>query len=187
MRALLLLLLACLSGCAESHPIRDVALRLEFQGGGICSGTAVSRDVILSAEHCFESGRLVAINGRPVAALKMVKDGKDHVLVRVNTRFRKWARIGRSPATGDRLRWIGKPAGLENIYREGYVARAQTDAILVDAHGFAGDSGSGLMDRNGNVVAVLTGAQQWSRGSWQFQLTLCLPLAFTPEQMREMV
>jgi hypothetical protein len=134
----LLLTLVLTAGCSNA-PARDIgviqgtALRLEFENNGVCSGTAVGRDVIMTAEHCFEGERLVRINGRPANALRMVKDGKDHVLVKVTSAFKTWARMGTAPKQGDRVRWIGNPAGEANIYREGYVARAEKTGVLVDA------------------------------------------------------
>lgn len=186
MRALLFLLLAFASGCGRAHTVQDVALRLSFEGGGLCSGTSVGRDVVLTAAHCFEHGRLVGINGHEAYALRIARDGKDHVLVKVTQTFRHWARIGGMPVQAQRLRFVGNPAGEANMYREGYVVRAQTDGVLVDARSFNGDSGAGLLDDQGRVVAVLSGAYLWRNGQFVMQLVACLPLNFTHEQYAEM-
>lgn len=181
--AVLALALAA-SGCADARP-KDAAVRLDFDGG-VCSGTAVGESIILTAEHCWQAGRLRMVNGFPAHALEIVKDGKDHVLVRVTVTFRKWARMGPQAQQGDRLRWFGNPAGQSDVYREGYVARTDDKEIWLDARGFGGDSGSGLFDSAGRVTGVLTGVKSWANPSGlRFDMIVVYPLAFTAEQWRE--
>lgn len=183
----LLLTLVLTTGCSDA-PARDIgvvqgtALRLEFDKNGVCSGTAVGKDLILTAEHCFEGERLVRINGRPANSLRMVKDGKDHVLVKVTVTFKTWARMGAAPKQGDRVRWIGNPAGEANVYREGYVARAEKAGVLVDAQVWKGDSGSGLFNDRGEVVGVVSAMVG---ASPSFMLAFAWPLAFEPKQWKE--
>lgn len=181
-------LLLLLAGCAEAHPtdFHRYTLRLEFENGGICSGTSVAKDVILSAEHCWSTGRLLTINGQEAYALEMVKDGNDHVLARVTVQFKHWATVAMRPVVGDRLRWSGNAAGERDLYREGYVSRALEDEILIDAHGFGGDSGSGLFDRKGRLVAVLSANKSWrAANGMRLDLVVAWPLAFTSEQWRD--
>lgn len=187
MRVLLALLLALLAGGCEAHPsdFRDTALRLDLEGGGVCSATAVAANVLLTAQHCTDSGRILAINGQPANALKIVKDGKDHVLVRVTMRFKHWAKVGRGPLTGDKVRWLGNPAGNENVYREGYVARNYTDEVWLDAHGFNGDSGAGVFAADGRLCGVVSAGKVWVRGPFTFTVTVLYPLGFTSKQWRE--
>lgn len=183
-KALALCIALLASGCADAKP-KDLALRLEFDDG-VCSGTAVAADVILSAEHCWTTGRLRKINGFPANAMEIVKDGKDHALVRVNVNFKRWARMGPRPVQGDRLRWFGNPAGEYDVYREGYVARTNGEETWLDARGFSGDSGSGLFDSAGRVTGVLTGIKSWKNLSGlRFDMIVVYPLAFTAEHWRE--
>lgn len=185
MKWLILALLACFSGCAESHSIKDVALRLTFERG-LCSGTAVGRDLVLTAEHCFKGGRLTAIDGREAYALRIVRDGKDHVLVKVTLAFKHWARIGANPEIGVHVAFIGNPLGLPNAYREAYVVAADGEQILYDGVSAPGDSGAGLI-AGGMVVGVVTGSKWWHGADGQtFALLWSMPLAFTSEQMGEM-
>jgi hypothetical protein len=103
MKWIALLLALFTAGCAEAHPpIRDVALRLDL-ANGVCSATAVGPDVVLTATHCMDGNRITAINGKAAYALKRIDDGKDHSLVRVSVRFKKWARLGHSPVSGDHV------------------------------------------------------------------------------------
>lgn len=184
MRYLALLLLMLVAGCSEAHP-RDAALRLEMERG-VCSGTAVGKDLILSAEHCIADNRLLRVNGQPAYALEMVKDGKDHVLIRVTMAFTSWAKVKPGAAQGDAVTWWGNPAGEASVYREGYVSRARTDEVWIDAHGFGGDSGSGLLNARGEVVEVLSGIRTWRDFSGNsFSMIVAFPLAFSAEQWRE--
>jgi V8-like Glu-specific endopeptidase len=181
MRAFAILLALLAGGCVEAHPsdFRDTALRLDLEGGGICSGTAVSSNLVLTAQHCTDSGPILAINGQPARALKIVKDGHDHVLVRVTMQFKHWAKVGRGPLTGDKVRWIGMPAGNDNVYREGYVARNYSDETWLDALAFGGDSGAGVMCADGRLCGVVSAGKIWVRGEFTFAVTVLYPLGFT--------
>lgn len=184
MKAAILSLLLFLTGCAEA---KDYALRLEFEQG-YCSGTAISRNVILTAAHCFGPGaRLVKINGQPAYAMKIVRSGKDHALVRVTMRFDRWATFGPAPTAGDRIHWTGNPAGLESVFRQGHIAQITPEQILVQAPAFGGDSGAGIFNERGQLVGVLTGYRIWidRRSGLQFALTMLFPLELTAEDWRE--
>lgn len=155
----LLLLVSGGCGCASiptHHELRATALRLEF-ADSVCSGTAIARDVLVTAQHCL--GRpLRTINGKPVKIVGIGRDSKDLATVRVTgITFTTWARFGPALAQGDRVRWFGNPGGVADVYREGYVVRATQDMVLVDARSYGGDSGSGVFDAQGRLVGVLYG------------------------------
>lgn len=185
-RTLALLAVVVTASCASALTgIQDVSLRIEMENGGVCSATAVGKRLLLTAEHCLDGTRIVAINGREAYALKIVRDGKDHALVRVTERFNRWARMGQAPEQGERVRWIGQPAGMERIYREGSVAGENSGHTLIDAQAYGGDSGSGLFDERGRVVGVLSGMRRWqNRQGFSMQLVVAFPLQFTAEQWR---
>jgi V8-like Glu-specific endopeptidase len=182
----IVLLLLALSGCAEGHP--STALRITFASGGLCSATAVGPDLLLSAQHCFDGDRLTTINGEPAYALKLVKDGNDHVLVRVSKKFKRWAVIGQNPKVTQHAVLWGNPSSMPSfMYRECYVAAAQSHQILWSGcETFEGDSGGGLLVGN-RVVGVITGARRViNKEGWQLVVVWTMPLAFTDKQMREM-
>ena len=64
MKIALLLLMALVTGCgcATTPPQASgsVALRLEFDNG-LCSGTAIGPDEIITAAHCFADGTLTLV------------------------------------------------------------------------------------------------------------------------------
>ena len=184
MRYLLALLLLTLAGCAEARPEHSApyAVRLEFQRG-LCSGTVVGKDLILSAAHCFDGNRLLRIDGEDAYALEIARDGKDHVLARVTKRFTRWASMGPLPEQGDEVSWIGNPAGEFSVYRQGYVARVMPDELYIEAPAFGGDSGSGLFDSRGRLIGVLSATKSWrTLPGLHFDVTIVWPLAFTDEQ-----
>lgn len=185
MKWIALLLLALVSGCSEAHP--STALRITFASGGLCSATAVGEDLILSAEHCFAGDRLATINGEPAYALKLVKDGNDHVLVRVSKKFKRWSQIGTNPKVTQHAVLWGNPSGLPFVYRECYVSLVQSDQIMWSGcDAFGGDSGGGLLVGN-RVVGVITGMKRVvSPTGFQFVLVWTMPLSFSGDQMREM-
>jgi hypothetical protein len=153
---LLLLLGGC--GCASvpSHDeLRATALRLEFQDG-VCSGTAIGADSILTAVHCMASP-LVRVNGQPVKLVESRKESRDRIVVKLSgIRFKHWVQRGPTPAQGDRLRFWGQPSGESDIYREAIVSRVRTDQVVLQTIVCPGDSGSGLIDAQGRVVGVVS-------------------------------
>lgn len=174
------LLMAGCSGCASlpSHTdLRATALRLEFAGGGVCSGTAISADTLVTAQHCL-TGTLQRVNGVSVTVTGIGKDKKDLATVRVTgTSFKTWAKFGPPLKQGDRIRWFGNAALLYDAYREGYVVSTTKDGVLIDAQAYGGDSGAGVLDSQGRVVGVVTGGYAWvARNGGVFQLVLVYPM-----------
>lgn len=153
----LLLLLGGCGGCASTPTHGDLrahTLRLEF-AEGLCSGTAIGRDLILSAKHCFDSP-LRMIDGRAARVVSSVAETKDTVVVRVSVTFDKWAKRGPRPIQGDKVRFWGNPQGVPDVYREAIVARAYTDGLILQTMVCGGDSGAGLWDERGRVVGIVS-------------------------------
>lgn len=174
------LLMAGCSGCASlpSHTdLRATALRLEFAGGGVCSGTAISATTLVTAQHCL-SGTLETVNGVAVTVVGIGKDKKDLATIKVTgTSFKTWAKFGPPLKQGDRIRWFGNPALVPDCYREGYVVSVRADGVLIDAPAFGGDSGAGVLDSQGRVVGVVTGGYAWvAKNGGVFQLVLVYPM-----------
>lgn len=177
---LLLALVSCAAGGGQGW--QNTTLYLQFENG-ICSGTAVAADVVLTATHCLKGDRLVAIDGREAYALRVEHDGQDHTLVKVTARFKSWATIGPALKVADRVRWIGAPGGNPNVYREGYVSRVTKDEILVDGQLWKGDSGAGLFNARGELVGVIS--SMLSLGN-TFVMVGIQPLRFTAKQWKTM-
>lgn len=165
MRALLLALLAIVGtacGCATvpSAPsfadLKATTLRLEFNEG-ICSGTAIGPNQILTASHCMAYGTLLRVNGQPVTVISHSDDKKDHAIASIlGLNFNAWAKFGAVPNQGDRVRFWGNPRGNKDTYREGYVAHVSETVIAVSMMVCKGDSGAGLFNDNGELVGMVS-------------------------------
>lgn len=144
---------ACVAteGSPKAH-----TLRLEMEGG-ICSGTAIGPDEVLTAVHCL-SNRLVKINDEPVELLESRQIGPDMIVIRVDRRFDSWAKwADRKPEQGDPIYYWGNPSGMPDIVRYGYIAGFIDGRILVDVEVGKGDSGAAVFDRDGRVIGVVSG------------------------------
>lgn len=161
----------------------EAVLRLEFTDG-ICSGTAISKDHLLTASHCLVDGPLKSINGQPCEQDgQAIEDGEDHSIIRVTCSFSVWARMGNPNLTqGERLHFWGNPGGLHDIYRAGYVMGFEEGWALVDAVVFGGDSGAGLFNWRGQVVGVVS--TRWAYAE-TFHGMGARPMAFSREQLKE--
>lgn len=187
MRILAILAVVLLAGCANAGEIvrahrSTVLLTME---DGICSGTAVGRHTVLTAEHCLTGTHTLAIDGKPVKVVKIILDHRDHALVTVSRTFKRWARIGKPPVQGDTVFIIGNPGQLRDMYRKGYVSGVQTIGrnawMLIDLNAYFGDSGSGIFDDSGRVVGVISVLQQQQDRGYM-KLMGALSMAFTDAQ-----
>lgn len=132
---------------------------------------------------------LVLTNDHVVAAL--IADGSPRVLLeQAGDRFRGtvWARDARNdlalvriaedlpvlrnawaegndPEEGDPVLAYGSPLGLNDSLSRGIVSALREDAIQTDAQVNPGNSGGPLLDRNGDVMGVVTGELSASRAS----------------------
>ena len=165
------------------------AITLNFRDG-TCSGTRVGLHTILTATHCFASGQaLIGIDESPATATGLrVDDGSDHTLATVSATFTTWARFGASPVAGDAVHIWGSPGGLHHMLRVGVVSGWQEGRCVIDINSWFGDSGAGLLDADGRVVGVLSSILSESRPLTsdvaQWKMTVMLPLAFTPAQIK---
>lgn len=169
MRTMLLILLAMLVGCGgcASVPSHDelkatthriVARDNKAGAFVICGSTAISPDRLQTAAHCLNGKTLVYV-GDTAVQVKTVDYRPDADLATVTLSapvFRRWAKAGPPPKQGDRLRWWGNPNGIGDVYREGVVATVSGGLVAVDAMTCRGDSGSGLFNASGELVAVMS-------------------------------
>jgi hypothetical protein len=171
-------------------PLMNSAVFLDLTNDEHCSGTAVGKDLLLTAAHCFRDSKLEKINDTPVTVIATVADGMDHVLARVSPGFETWATINpKLPESGERLRWMGNPGDLRFAFREGRIATVGVQDIYIDGRTFSGDSGSGLFNDAGEVVGVVSGAVVMSTDNIfhpnvVMQLVRVLPLAFSDKELR---
>lgn len=148
---------------------------------GTCSGTAIAKSVVLTAEHCIVHGPLIKINGKPAEVVgEPVLDGNDHAIIRVNVQFKRWARIGGPMRQAEKVHFWGNPGGLSDQFRRGYITGFQDDWVLFDCMGWKGDSGAALFNEAGLIVGVVSVLHVQD----SFQLMGAKQFRFTAEQWR---
>ena len=181
-------------GCAYAHEPTLTTMRLDFDDG-TCSGTVVAPSVILSAGHCFETDEeendwgwkipaptSVLVDGYKVNILAVVKDGNDHALAKVDFVFSHYERIHKAPQVGAKVHWWGNPGGLNNVYREGYIASYHHSDMIMDINGFFGDSGAGVFNEFEELVGVVSYINVNAHEGMKFTLMGAKALEFTPLQ-----
>jgi len=162
-----------------------------------CSGTVVAENVILSAAHCFKEQppdlpfimlpprplpTTMLVDGFKVYILAIVFDDNDHALVKVDHFFKEHATLAKPAPVGARVHYWGNPAGVNDVYREGYVTSYEHSAMVMDVNGFFGDSGAGIFDESGHVVGVMSYIEAHAHSGLVFRLMGAVPLEFTPLQ-----
>lgn len=125
---------------------------------GICSATAIATSAILTAEHCVsEKPSVIWLNGKKTAVKEILTDKNDHAIVLVETKFPYVATWGLPVKQREHVYFYGNPDGLLDLYREGVVSYVDAEGSMVlDINGWYGDSGSGVFDHTGKLVAVIS-------------------------------
>ena len=84
---------------------------------------------------------------------------------------------------------IGNPWRLSDMYRHGYVSghvpAERVEMTLYDLNGYFGDSGAGIFNSQGQLVAVVSVLYQQEDQAYM-KLMGSFPLAFTEQQWQEM-
>lgn len=151
---------------------------------GHCSGTVIGPHAILLAAHCTQDSDKIRLDNE-ILSTKIdaeLPDGNDHVIYIVDRTFSTWVHVTeRQLSPNEAVHFWGAPKHLNDVWRDGYFMGVKTpDDLGIEIQSFVlpvypGDSGSGIFDKDGNVVAVVSmglGAEEWS-----------LPLNFTVEQL----
>ena len=191
-----------LAGCITTPPAppfdpASATLTIQPEPDSVCSATVVGVSTILTASHCIEPTALVVgIEGVPVLIHSVQRDLTDHALVQVQMTFENIAEIlpDAVPVQKDRVRSWGNPGGMEDQYREGYVAgvcpvadcfppQVKVPAEYVTTYafpGWKGDSGAAVFNPAGKIVAVISTVHPVGPGYIPMG---SLPFTFTAEQL----
>lgn len=148
-----------------------------LEGAG-CSATAVGPHTLLTAGHCLIPSREITIDSDTAKVVSVDFDSNDHLLIRVDQTFKAYLPISpRALAEDETVHMWGNPGRSRDVYRIGKFERVEDGTLnLFLMPGGPGDSGSGIFDVNGKLVAVLSvGNQSGEVGGFAID--------FTPEQI----
>ena len=174
------------------------AVKLDFADGS-CSGTMIGPHQILSATHCFieSKAKSIKIDGVDADIVSEMDDGSDHSIITVNQNFASWAKVAPLPEIGEPIFSFGCPGEMKQQFRVGYVA-ARDKADMAEAGItkklnvttfslpiYFGDSGSGLFDAQGDLVAVVSALDWQGNGIVQYDEAAAFDLTFTPAQWQQ--
>lgn len=179
-------------GCATPGKaalrVHNTAVRLTMDDGS-CSGTIIGPHAILSATHCFTATRSLAVDDRAVTVTGVVSDGRDHTIVYVTQLFRDFAPVVGAPYQTEEVFIFGNPGGLQDMYRVGHVAgTVDSDSAkltLYDLNGYFGDSGSGIFDSDGRLIAVVSEIFYENQNGASQKYMASFDLHFTKTQLEQ--
>lgn len=126
-----------------------------------CSSARVDVHAILTARHCFTNKMptvgTVFFYGQDVATILAVAvDDNDHVAIRINKTFTSWATFSTDPIRqSERVSMLGNPAGMQNLFRTGYVTSFNNGWTMMDMNIACGDSGSGVFNSKGELIGTI--------------------------------
>jgi hypothetical protein len=194
-QALAILLALAASACswpAEAGRWERSTGRLET-AHSVCSGTGYAKHAIVTTKHCVVEGeKQIRFQGRLLNIIEVMDDGGENVIILTDGETNPGAIIGPDFKRGDRMKLVGNAMGLNQALRRGYIAgftQGPDDrvAFLLDCRCWRGDSGAGVFDRKGRLVAVLYGAHisEWQgRNGYpvEFAFAFAYPLRFTEAQ-----
>lgn len=150
-----------------------------------CSSDAVGPHSLLTAAHCMVGTDIVEVDGTDRHILVSLYDGNDHMLLVVDgAPFSIYLSIEqRTPQPNEHVRVWGWPGDSESpVLREGTFKFTKPlekwGAVSIwQLPIYGGDSGSGLVSDDGNIIAVLSLGNQSAEAC-------TFPLAFTPGQLQ---
>jgi hypothetical protein len=170
--AVVLLSLTLTAGCQMKPAVKkivDTTYRIEFSEGE-CSGTAVGRHALLTAEHCDPEAKAteIVLEGKTVKVLGRLADGSDHLVLFLDKTFDKFAVISlRHVEIGESVLFAGAPGDMPLLLRQGIVAGLcdtpdYGSCFELQSAIYFGDSGAGIFDANGRVVSSVSMAKSMS-------------------------
>lgn len=164
-------------------------------GTALCSATAVGPHALLTASHCEEPTDKLSIQGEKddadITIVDRIRDGQDHTIYLLSgVTFKDFVVVDTQHKLqqGEDVFFFGNPGAFYDLFRKGYYSGiVQNDNpfsnapahLMFDLNDWHGDSGSGIFDSNGDIVAVLSGmSTQTSEDGSRIQFSFAYDLAF---------
>lgn len=171
----------------STHSIATVTIT---GGKTTCSGTAVGPHALLTASHCEAPSDELFLDDaiKPVHILRIIRDDLDHSIFIVDKPFEDYVSISeRKLEQGEQVFLFGNPGPFSDVYREGYFAGyakyRYAPVQLFDVNTFHGDSGAGIFDKSGKLVAVMTGRFTLGESTDIAHFANGFPLIFSAAQL----
>ncbi len=155
--------------------------------GDSCSATAVGPHTLLTAGHCLMASSEIGVDGKLQHIESTMFDDADHMLIVTDADFADWLPINQvalaTITEGTPVHMWGNPGKRTDLFRTGAFEKwehyDETTAIAVfGVPIYAGDSGAGLLNDAGEVIAVV------SLGDKSVD-TACFQLQFSDQQLAE--
>lgn len=160
-------------------------------GESSCGATAISKHALLTARHCLDDMRGLAIDGSPTKVLLETDDDGDHSLIVVDGTFTHYISFTIiNPHLGEPVYIFGNPGKFRDLLRKGYVAgtippdkNRDFSSTVYDFNGFFGDSGSAIFNEKGQIVGVVSYIIGRSNENVQWKIMASNPINFTLKQI----
>jgi len=205
--SLLSLLLASVIACASPIPTTPSVVTAAQNsvyhthqetvvGGSMCSATAIGPHTLLTASHCEQASNKLDIEGieGPATIVKIIRDDNDHTIYYLSgVQFPTYSTVdlAHELAVGEDVFQFGFPGKWAKLYRRGYymgnpehgdASKIEPVISLFDFSVWHGDSGSGVFDSEGNLIAVVSLIEVQSHDGEDtagIKATGCLHILFT--------
>lgn len=160
-------------------------------GPNLCTGVAVAPDRILTAAHCENFNKTldqVDTVTLPAGLVSGYLDDKhDHLIILFKRPvFTHWVKLAnRMPVVGEPVFSVGYSAGsVSQRFHAGYVSSYTSShdwsgsVVLYQLQNFFGDSGSGIFDADGNLLATESQIDQQGGKDFFQTYTMSVPYHF---------
>jgi hypothetical protein len=171
-----------------------------LSGHVFCSATAIGPQAVLTATHCeLPDETLYIENANPAEIVGRIRDGQDHTIYLLKgATFADYVLVDlKDPVeVSEDIFTFGNPGDWDDVYQRGYIASIQKDrslaaslgdgypdTILLDLQAFPGESGAGIFNAKGDVIAVLSGDQHQVKEGVSIDLASAYPMAFKQEDL----
>lgn len=157
-----------------------------------CTSVAISSTQMITAAHCFEDdAHLISIDSVLVPVTSIVKinnDSHDHVIITFKKPlFSHWVVMAnQQPSIGEPVFSLGYSNATALLrFHAGYVSAYGTGtkfggvtAILYQLTNYFGDSGSGIFNQNGQLIATESEVTVMGTGALTHSYTVSFPYMF---------
>jgi len=157
----------------KAHNASYHIVQSTLAGNSVCSATAIGPQALLTATHCELPSDDLGLAGQEVQTdvviVDRVRDSLDHTIYFIKgATFPVYVDvIQQKPGLAEEVFSFGNPGDLDDIYSKGYVAGIKYDHSLAASFGHAdppeilfnllvyeGNSGSGVFNMGGDLIAV---------------------------------